>query len=333
MLLVKSNEERAERICTLATACQVQLGAQPSLVRVQPPTKVFGDIHGQFRDLLLLFSNYGFPSHRGGDIQTTTYVFNGDWVDRGAHQLEVVCLLFALKVMYPAQIFLVRGNHEFRTMSENMEEDGFLCHMKQQLGPQHWLEPYNAVHNTFDWLPVAALVGGVVLVLHGGIGDGSWGLTDLEQVQRPMQDDSDDIVCNVLWSDPSDSDSAMRKGVHDNDRGGGIVEFGPDITRAFCEREGISVVIRSHQYVRHGYKVMHSGRLITLFSARNYFEEEDNDGALVLLAPDLNGHLRLHPKRLMKFNVTSTATPSAHTPSQLGTGLLGMLRRFLSCMC
>merc|ERR1712008_123774 len=170
--------------------------------------------------------------------------------------------------------------------------------------------------------------------LHGGIGDGNWGLPDLEQVQRPMKDDSDDIVRNVLWSDPSDSDSAMRKGVHENDeRGGGVVEFGPDITRAFCEREGISVVIRSHQYVRQGYKVMHGGHLITLFSARNYFEEDDNDGALILLAPDINGHLRLHPKRLIKLNVALANSSPALSSSESGTALLRILRRFFSCLC
>ena len=67
-------------------------------MRVGLPAKVFGDIHGQFRDLLLLFGEFGFPSHRTGDVQSTAYVFNGDWVDRGPHQLEVVALLFALKV-------------------------------------------------------------------------------------------------------------------------------------------------------------------------------------------------------------------------------------------
>ena len=49
---------------------------------------------------------------------------------------------------------------------------------------------------------------------------------------------------------------------------------------------------------------MHSGRLITLFSARNYFQSgpsHANDGALLLLAPDANGHLRVHPKRLAHF--------------------------------
>ena len=99
--------------------------AQPTVVRVPAPAKVFGDIHGQLRDLLLLFAHHGFPSHRGGDIEMAAYVFNGDWVDRGHHQLDVVALLFALKVLYPARVFLVRGNHEFRSISESQGDVGF----------------------------------------------------------------------------------------------------------------------------------------------------------------------------------------------------------------
>ena len=60
------------------------------MVRVCAPAKVFGDLHGQLRDLLLLFAHHGFPSHRGGDVEAVAYVFNGDFVDRGAHQLEVL---------------------------------------------------------------------------------------------------------------------------------------------------------------------------------------------------------------------------------------------------
>ena len=44
-----------------------------------------------------------------------SYVFNGDFVDRGAHSLEVIGLLLALKVSMPNRIWLVRGNHEDRT--------------------------------------------------------------------------------------------------------------------------------------------------------------------------------------------------------------------------
>ena len=94
---------------TLSRACQAVVSKQPVLVPVPVPCKVFGDVHGQFSDLLLLFSEYGFPTHTAGDVESISYVFNGDFVDRGNHQLEVVCLLFALKAMYPNRIFLIRG--------------------------------------------------------------------------------------------------------------------------------------------------------------------------------------------------------------------------------
>ena len=72
----------------------------------------------------------------------------------------------------------------------------------------------------------------------------------------------------ALWSDPSDSDAAMRSGVHESTRGENIPEFGADVTERFCAANHVSLVIRSHQFCRQGYKVMHSGRLITLFSGK-----------------------------------------------------------------
>jgi hypothetical protein len=105
---------RAQAICLLANHCKTIVKSQPTLVNVPAPCKVLGDIHGQFRDMLILLARFGFPTHKGGDVETTSYIFNGDWIDRGQHQLEVVLLLMAIKVLYPNRVFLVRGNHEFR---------------------------------------------------------------------------------------------------------------------------------------------------------------------------------------------------------------------------
>ena len=73
--------------------------------------KIFGDLHGQFLDLMRLFDEYGNPS-TAGDITYIDYLFLGDYVDRGAHSLETICLLLALKIEHPKAVHLIRGNHE-----------------------------------------------------------------------------------------------------------------------------------------------------------------------------------------------------------------------------
>ena len=40
------------------------------------------------------------------------YLFMGDYVNRGKQSCEVICLLLALKVRWPLQVIILRGNHE-----------------------------------------------------------------------------------------------------------------------------------------------------------------------------------------------------------------------------
>ena len=99
------------------------------VLRLSAPVKIFGDLHGQFGDLMRLFSEYGSPS-TAGDIAYIDYLFLGDYVDRGAYSLETIALLLALKarprcptapffsfppffqIEHPKNVHLLRGNHE-----------------------------------------------------------------------------------------------------------------------------------------------------------------------------------------------------------------------------
>ena len=86
--------------------------------------------------------------------------------------------------------------------------------------------------------------------------------------------------------------------MHGSPRGGHIHRFTAEITHNFCEKNNISLIIRSHEFVPDGYRIMHNGHLITLFSARNYFNHEKNDGALILIADDEEGNLQCRAKKL-----------------------------------
>jgi len=182
--------------CVAKECCRL-LQLQPMLVRARGPSKVFGDIHGQLADLLALFREHGFPSNRlGGDVELCTYIFDGDFVDRGPQQVEVVLLLLSLKVAFPDRVVLLRGNHEFREMNYNMGVVGFnVACVQHVLLAALGACVFDCVHDVFDWLPFAALVEDSVLVVHGGIGDGNWAAeenqTDLDWLagkeRRPVK--------------------------------------------------------------------------------------------------------------------------------------------------
>jgi serine/threonine-protein phosphatase 2B catalytic subunit len=81
------------------------LKKEPNLLKLKDPVTVVGDIHGQYYDFVKMLDV-------GGDPENTKYLFLGDYVDRGSFSVEVVLLVYAVKLNYPKTVFLLRGNHE-----------------------------------------------------------------------------------------------------------------------------------------------------------------------------------------------------------------------------
>ena len=116
-------------------------------------TVVVGDIHGQFRDLLLIFRKFGRP----GVVKR--YIFNGDIVDRGPR--SVACWLFicALKISCPQCLFVTRGNHESRTVSRLTSSFASEC------ANNYSEEFFMQCQRTFDELPLAYVLNKTVFVI------------------------------------------------------------------------------------------------------------------------------------------------------------------------
>lgn len=256
-------------------------------VDVSAPVRIFGDLHGQLKEAKEFFTSYGSPDHYKGNVNLINYIFNGDFVDRGPRSVELIVFLFSIKCLYPARVFLVRGNHEDRQINY---ANGFYAECVQRLpnkedGERIW----EMINSVFDWLPVAARVANKVLVVHGGVGATLSSIEDITSLQRPITSEhiaSSALLQDILWSDPSGHDSEV--GIHKNPpRGSGIVRFGADRVYAFCEATGIQMIVRSHQCVRRGFELFAKGHMITVFSATNYTANRMNDGAVLDISSQL----------------------------------------------
>ena len=91
----------ASGLQVLKTATDL-LAEEPTMLEVPAPVIICGDIHGQYYDLLKLLNI-------GGSASSNTYLFLGDYVDRGMFSIECVLLLYAMKIAYPKNVLMLRG--------------------------------------------------------------------------------------------------------------------------------------------------------------------------------------------------------------------------------
>jgi len=273
---------------------------------------VVGDLHGQLSDLFYIIDEQGMPS------ATNKFVFNGDFVDRGEHGLEIIVILFAFFVAEgPDVVVLNRGNHEDLPVCRVY---GFESEVKQKYDELL----FEMCAEVFNFIPLFTVVNTSVFIVHGGLfHTPNVGIDELDEINRTdyyvkppvpypqnirglgpdeaRKEFMRQLQRDAMWSDPTD-----EIGCYLNPRGAGV-SFGPDLAQAFMTRNNLDMVVRSHECVYSGFDLPYAAAennvsanmgfnfkpnnavphrktgplLCTLFSASNYIGG-DNEGAILM---------------------------------------------------
>ncbi|XP_023336923.1 serine/threonine-protein phosphatase 5 isoform X2 [Eurytemora carolleeae] len=124
--------------------------------------------------------------------------------------------------------------------------------------------------------------------MHGGLSSvNNFNLDDIRRIPRGngFQPEDDDVLVDILWSDPM----VIGTGIEENKRGGGIL-FGADVTASFLNRNNLQCIIRSHTEIREGCSCTHPG-CYTVFSAPN--KSKNVLGGVLTLHTSESENLRL----------------------------------------
>lgn len=242
---------------------------EPSLLEISGPLNIVGDIHGQINDLVQILKRVGLPPY-------AKWLFLGDYVDRGKYSVEVICLLFALKIKFPSQIYLIRGNHESRDMTEIF---GFAEECRQKLNISMW----SLFCTVFDTIPIGAVVNYTIFCVHGGISPGLSTLSQIAEITRPFDIPPTGMLTDLMWSDPSPD--IVEYG--DSTRGA-TVTWGIAPAKTFMKNNKLTMIVRGHQVALNGYEFPFAPNksIVTVFSASNYDPNVSNKAGYIVIDND-----------------------------------------------
>ena len=259
--------------CEICRRTRAALCEEKTILQIELPITIVGDLHGQFADLKELF-------RVGGAVQRleNRYLFLGDYVDRGAKSVETLLYLFLLRLKFPDNVFLLRGNHESRYITRTY---GFYDECVRKFGSASvWL----AATDAFDALPLAAVIDKTAFCVHGGLSPDLPTIDSMREIKRVAEIPKNGPVSDLMWSDPVET-----KGWKMSPRGAGYL-FGPNTVDHFNEINEVKWVIRSHQLVMEGIRWMFNQKLLCVWSAPNYCNRCGNRAAVSTI--DEHGNTR-----------------------------------------
>lgn len=250
----------------------------PTLLQVKAPVNIVGSIHGNFQDALKYVELGGNPAEK-------RYLFLGNYVDKGENSIETLLLVLCLKILYPANVFLLRGDHE-------TEENSFIYGFHDECIAFYDEEIWNNFVEVFSYLPLAAVISQKIFCVNGGISQQMKTPSIIKDIKRPIKEIKEgSLIFDLLTSnpDPEINNYQISSVDHDYNNYDSITDFGSEAVDSFLNNNDYDLIVRSHQVVPDGYEFPFYPKptLVTVFSASNYNDYENN-GAMLAINEKLN---------------------------------------------
>ncbi len=235
---------------------------------------VVGDLHGDLESLITVLSRSQFMKKTR---ENETYlVFLGDYGDRGEETLEVYWVVLKLKLIFPENVVLLRGNHE-GPPDLGVHPFDLPYFLRQKYGPK-WQELFPLFPELFNTLPYAVFVPERYLLVHGGL---PVNISSIEDIEKAFSNHpTKDHLTQILWNDPGEIEGFLP-----SPRGAGVI-FGRDVSENILKKLKVKTLIRSHEPCN-GVMVAHQGKVLTLFSRKGapYYNDQAAYLTIDLSAP------------------------------------------------
>lgn len=242
------------------------LAKESSLMQLSGEVQVIGDLHGSIDDFVKILCCKGIPP-------SVNYLFLGNYINKGPCSVEVLLGVLSLKLLFPGNVHLLRGNHESDEMAEMF---GFMDECKRKLSASI----YESFVKLFDCLPLAAVINNSHFCVHGGLSPHLTSPGQIANISRPIRVPNKGLVADLLWSDPSvDVDDWAP-----SSRGSTFL-WGQRAVSQFLSENNFASLIRAHELVYEGTEKP-LDNVITVFSSSNYEKKFGNKAGVVSVSAD-----------------------------------------------
>lgn len=270
---------------------------EQNIVKISPPLTICGNINSQFSNLLEIFKI-------SGDIPETNYLFLGGY----SSSIEVISLLFCLKVRYPKRITLLRGLSEDFGYSQTC---GFYEEAKRNYGNE---EIFKIICEVFNYLPLAAIINNNIFCISGGLSPDFETLEEINKIDRFVCIDNSDNIFGLMANSPVEY-SYWKFLYFYNIINGWMQDpksneeyFLEEVTERFEKKNKIDLIICGRHLMEDGFRFFHNNKLISLFSTPN-FGINRNKGAIIEIDENMEKKFLFFNKSIIKRNKNNLRIP------------------------